>query len=788
MGMDAEEELESGAPQDSEWPELEKAERLARGAALKWASGVFYSPKQLTRLDQYRSREAQRMCSIESRIKSTVQSYLESVQTGLEQLGLALKGVQEAQEALAEVREALRSQAEAAHTLQPLRELANQHGQLQAVTLLLPQLLAVPEAVARTQALIKGNRLLEAYEVLRELEQLRDEVSEPLGGHELSLFEGLTALGEELGLAMGKVVGSARQLARNDPALLVAAVRVAEFEEERDTWLQSPGPGRPRAWRLQCLEALRRALEEAYFEAPAPAPPGLAGHLAALREALPAELALAEALVAPCCPSHYGVVKLWAHTLHQGLCQHLQQLLDCEDLGTQDIFTLLHWALHIYPGPEMMGHPDLSPEASISELEPLLSLETVEQLERTYTEKLKISIAEWLQKALDGEVAEWFREQEPDIDPEGFYHSSLPAIVLQILDENIRLTAVINSSLQERVHGMALRELGTFLRSLIEALEHFSQEHLKDASRPRHYVPYLLACLNHYAALSSSVSLLKPAEVPTTTAGVSPAIDAALGDFKRKICRLILDALLEELQPLFVALPSRQWLSGLVMLDNVCEQTASFCSRFSRVRRPMAQMLLAESERAVVLEYLRGLMQGKLVCRNSAERIQASERMLQDSAQLRELFLSLVRDEGSLGPQGRGLGMPRAPSLQSRAPPLIPGPQQTAHHSFQELEESAQTGSVLGALQELFRLQDPALLSLEVSSFLHKFPDVSEEHIGVLLDVRGDVSREQRQVVLETMQANPPPSPRPYGHRPLFSLVPVPSPPLAFCFPSGSCS
>ncbi|XP_074142584.1 exocyst complex component 3-like protein isoform X2 [Sminthopsis crassicaudata] len=745
MGMDMEEEQESAAPQDSEWPELEKAERLARGAALKWASGIFYSPKQLTRLDRYRSREAQRMCSIESRIKSTVQSYLESVQTGLEQLGLALKEVQEAREALVEAQGALRSQAEAAHNLQPLRELAHQHGQLQAVTLLLPQLLAVPEAVARTQALIKGNQFLEAYAVLRELEQLRDEVLDPTGGPELSLFEGLAPLGEELGLAVGKVVGSARQLARDDPALLVAAVRVAEFEEERDSQLQSPSPGRPRAWRQRCLGALQRALEEAYFEAPAPAPSGLAGHLAALREALPAELALAEALVAPCCPGEYGVVKLWAHTLHLGLCQYLQRLLESEDLGTQDIFTLLHWALHIYPGPDMMGHPDLSPEADISELEPLLSPEAVDLLERTYTEKLKLSIAEWLQKALDGEMAEWFREQEPDIDPEGFYHSSLPAVVLQILDENIRVTAVISASLQDRIYSMTLRELGTFLRSLIEALERFSQEHLRDASRPHHYVPYLLACLNHYAALSSSVSLLQPAGVSTAT-GVSATIDTALGDFKRKICKLILDALLEELQPMFVALPSRQWLSSQVMLDNVCEQIARFCSGFSRVRSPMAQMLLAESERAVVLEYLRGLMQGKLVCRNSAERMQASERMLQDSAQLRELFLSL------------------------------------------ELEESAQTGAVLGALQELFRLQDPALLSLEVSSFLHKFPDVSEEHIGALLDVRGDVSREQRQVVLETMQANPPPSPPPDGHRPLFSLVPVPSPPLAFCFSAGTCS
>uniref|UniRef100_A0A452HEY9 Uncharacterized protein n=1 Tax=Gopherus agassizii TaxID=38772 RepID=A0A452HEY9_9SAUR len=47
----------------------EKAEKLARGAALKWASGVFYRPDKLEGLGHYRSREAQRNSSIQSRLK-----------------------------------------------------------------------------------------------------------------------------------------------------------------------------------------------------------------------------------------------------------------------------------------------------------------------------------------------------------------------------------------------------------------------------------------------------------------------------------------------------------------------------------------------------------------------------------------------------------------------------------------------------------------------------------------------------------------------------------------------
>lgn len=51
------------------WPEVERAECLARGAALKWASGVFCRPEHLERLSQYKKRESQRTSSIHTRLK-----------------------------------------------------------------------------------------------------------------------------------------------------------------------------------------------------------------------------------------------------------------------------------------------------------------------------------------------------------------------------------------------------------------------------------------------------------------------------------------------------------------------------------------------------------------------------------------------------------------------------------------------------------------------------------------------------------------------------------------------
>lgn len=132
---------------------------------------------------------------------------------------------------------------------------------------------------------------------------------------------------------------------------------------------------------------------------------------------------------------------------------------------------------------EMMGGLELGPEADVSQLEPLLTLGNIEKLEATFVIKVQVSsqgtercfvhwlqylsvesyvylslarsvpscipstvprflfqasVAQWLQKALDGEVAEWGREEEPNTDASGFYHSPMPAIVLQVGGKVIR--------------------------------------------------------------------------------------------------------------------------------------------------------------------------------------------------------------------------------------------------------------------------------------------------------------------------------------------------------------
>ncbi|NWI01320.1 EX3L1 protein, partial [Tichodroma muraria] len=739
---------------DEEWPEAEKAEKLARGAALKWASGVFYRPEKLEGLGHYRRRETQRNSSIQSRLKSTVQSYLEGVSAGLEQLRLAAQEVQSVCQDLGAARWALLDSADQFQGLQQMRELMEEHVQLASVVQVLPQIFSVHEVFSHILQLLRGQQLLEAHVELMMVEQLRDDILSQLHlrglssaqATVLSYFSGLQDLNESLAKQLWDIVGSSLRLVREDPVLFVTAVRIIEREEKIDDTLLLEAtflpPGRPKGWRQKFYQVLQETITGAHFHAPCmdTEGPGLAKHLAALQKDVVSELCVVKDLMVQCVPAHYNILRVCTATYHQALTSHLQEILR-EDLDKQGLFLLLEWALRVYHSPEMMGHPDLLPEVDVSALDPLMSSELVDQTERRYVMKVKASVFEWMQRTLEVEFKEWFRDEEPETDHQGFFQSALPAIVMQMLNENIQVASLITDSLQQKIYNMALEELEAFLGRLREALVQCGKEHQQDRAVPRYYISHLLAVLNNNLALSNYVSSLHP---DTACREVPASLQAALDRMQKKATQLLLEELLLDLQPLCLQLPSRKWLSGAQLVGSMCEVIDKYAKDFSRVRNPVFTLLLAESELLVVNQYLRALLQRKMVCKSREERGQLCHRLLQDATQLRELFC--------------GLG----------------------------LDRSQQSLEAVFALRELICLKDPALLSLEVMGFITKYPDVSDEHISTLLDIRGDVSKEVRHVVLDMMAQHP--QVLPEGYRPIFSTILVPVPELPFCLRKGKCA
>lgn len=759
------------------WPEVERAERLARGAALKWASGVFCRPEHLERLSQYKKRESQRTISIHTRLKSMVQSYLEGVGWGLEQLREARVELNQVSQALKKAGQESDQNLEGLKSLERLREVSVQHRQLLAAVSNLPRLYSVRSLVLETERLVESRRLLEAHARLMDLELWQDDILWQLHGAAGSTgsklspedqqlvdkyFSGVGQLVDALAKELWAVVSSSLALARQNPTPFVSAVRIVEREEALDRVLleERSGangrplpPGRPRCWRASFFQVLEEAVSArfrsvSYLHTRGP---GLAGHLSALQHGIMADLATVRHLLEHCVPPHYRLTGAYLRASHRCLHSHLAQVSSW-DLESGEIFAVLNWVLHIYNSPDMMGHPELVAEMEKEDLGPLISAEGLEQLQNKYVQSVRKSVSEWMHKALQVELQDWQRDQEPDTDHEGFYQTSLPTIITQMLEENARVALMIGASLRDQTIQMGLYEMENLLNRFREALVEFGKEHRRDpnSSKSKFYLHYLLASISNCIILKKSTESLQQQQSSRSAGRFSrtpPNPLAALDRAVRRACRLVMDQLLLDLQPFLPGLLTRPWLVQGDPTPKLCRVLEHHLELYGRVRPPCRQRLQEEAQWLTVVEYVRALMQKRFVCRSADERKQLAQQMVQDDQLFREIFHSLEA-EGSV------------PEVNPLA--LLP------------------------VIADFIRLKDPNMLTLEVSGLAAKYPDISEEHVSVLLDVRGDVSRDVRASVLDLLEQSAPPLPA--GYRPIFTDILVPPSTMAFCLPTAKCA
>ncbi|XP_051916820.1 exocyst complex component 3-like protein isoform X5 [Hippocampus zosterae] len=697
------------------WPEVERAVHLARGAALKWASVIFCRPEHLKRLNQYSKSESERTASMHTRLKVTamehtqmlmVHSYLEEVGWGMVQLREALAELSEPSQTLKKAGVEFNRNQDEMKSLERLRAVSVNHRQLFTAVSYLPRLYSGKELWA--------------------------------------------------------VVSNALAVVRQNPTSFVSTVRIIEREEAIDRILleeQAEGnarplpPGRPRCWRACFFKVLEEAVT-APFRSVSFLPtqgPGLARHLSNLQHALMDDLATVRHLLEPCVPSHYRLTRAYIRASHHCLHAHLTQVSSW-DLESGEIFALLNWVLHIYNSSEMMGHPELLYEMQGEKLEPLISPEGLEQLQNKYVTRVRKNVSEWMQKALQVELQDWQRDQEPDTDHEGFYQTSLPTIITQMLEENARVALLIGEALRNQTIQMGLYEMENLLNRFREALMDFWKERRSDPlnSKSKFYLHYLLASISNCIILKKSTESLQQQQSSGKIGLFSrtpPNPLAGLDRVVRRACRIVMDQLLLDLKPFLTGLLTRPWLVQGEPTPKLCHILQYHLDLYSHVQPPCRQRLQEEAQWLMVVEYVKALMQKRLICRSAEERRKFTQQMVKDNQQFGDIFHDLEGD-----------------GLLSEVKPL----------------------NLLPVLADFIKLKDPSMLPLEVSGLATKYPDISEEHVSVLLDIRGDISRDIRVSALELLQHST--APLPPGYRPIFTDIQVPPSTMAFCLPTAKCA
>ncbi|XP_073728842.1 exocyst complex component 3 [Misgurnus anguillicaudatus] len=732
---------------------MEETNREAVATAVQRVAGMLQRSDQLDKVEQYRRREARKKASVEARLKAAIQSQLDGVRTGLTQLHNALCDVKDIQTSLADVSKDWRQSINTIESLKDVKDAVVQHSQLASAVENLKNIFSVPEIARETQELIEQGNLLPAHRRLMDLECSRDDLMyeqyrmDSKNVHDMNLircyFGEVQGLSDELSKQLWMVLQRAMVTVRRDPTMLVSVIRIIEREEKIDRKMldrkKQMGfipPGRPKCWKNRMNEVLEGTvsarIEGTQSETRESDKMWLVRLLELTRKYVLDDLIVVKNMMVQCFPPHYNTFQVYLDLYHKSVSARVQELA-AEDLEANEIVSLLTWVLNTYKSVEMMGHPDLQPECDLKQLEPLLPEHVVDDLLGKYLKTFTSNITGWLRKALETDKKDWQKETEPEADQDGYYQTTLPAIVFQMFEQNLQVAAQISEMFKEQVLKVCLKQMNSFLVRYREEAIVYKDEHLKDRQKPQCYVQYMIAIINNCQTFKESINSLKRKYSQSTEPTQNDAaIDKLLNEVAKDGCQFLLDEVFLDLEHHLNELLTRKWLTGSHAVDTICVTVEDYFNDFSKIKTPYNQEMTSDAHRRVVVEYLKAIMQKRISFKNADERKEGADRMNKEAEQFKFLFRKLTAGE-----------------------------------------ETDRLCDSISSIAEVFKLTDPALLYLEVSTLVSKYPDIREEHIVALLAVRGDASREMRQMIIETLNQNKPSTSS--NSQPVFRDITVPT-------------
>ncbi|XP_049650599.1 exocyst complex component 3-like protein 2 [Accipiter gentilis] len=493
------------------------------------------------------------------------------------------------------------------------------------------------------------------------------------------------------------VVGEAVPAGRPYPPLR-SVIRVLEQEEAADGRHPPGTPGRPRALRRRWQEAVGRAAGERLAQV-APAA-GLGARLAALAGRLVGDLGAVRCHVAPAYPPEYGAFGVYARGYHRALAQQLGALAQ-RPLAVPDLYLLLDWHSNTYPR-EVLGHPEVGALLQAQALGPLLPPETQRSLESSciaaVKAKVEVAVAQELQLSEDT----WAEEASSQELQEGLA-TRVTGLLRAHVDRAPQITPEFGMEMAHSLLGVLVAFLHSFQRKVERFLEAPGEATPPDGATGRAIA--LVNCCPPFRTFAERLAQFGHPESEEPRRQAHAALDKVT-----RLCNHVLtQRLFEDLKPYFNKLMKRKWLTSSEAFDTIVMLITSFTQKLRPLRPEPYQVLVSEVHRRVLIEYVRPLLQVRLVCTSAKMRARVAARLGDEARQLRELFSR----------------------LDSASPWL---------------------DSVVPRLRELLVLEDTAALQMEVGVLVRDFPDVRRKHVAAVLDVRGLRSQAARQEILGVVQ------------------------------------
>ncbi|ELU08987.1 hypothetical protein CAPTEDRAFT_214437 [Capitella teleta] len=306
---------------------------------------------------------------------------------------------------------------------------------------------------------------------------------------------------------------------------------------------------------------------------------------------------------------------------------------------------------------------------------------------------------------------DWYREVSPESDDKGYYLTSLPVILMQMIEQNLTVAATISEELVKTALALMMDEMDFFLRTYKAELLSYKVKHTQDRSQPQFYLHYVIANINNCQTFGTLVEQIRETHFGDERSSDSnrfTLLSEAFNTFAYEATDYLIEEVMTDLDQQLVDLITRKWLLTSVCVDTICITIEDYCQDFVHLKDKFYEILLKKTQHRVANEYFKSLFAKKITFKNYDERGPAADKMCREAEQLTQIFGKLV------------------PKSQEDSPFLAISP-----------------------LSEMIRLRDTSMMSLEISGLVNTYPDVRMEHLINMLMIRGDVNRGEAKQIVE---------------------------------------
>lgn len=721
--------------------DLKKLEEDAKTTALKHVVNMLQRPGQLEKVEQYKRRVERKKVSVETMLKTAMQSQLDGVKVGFDQLQVSLSSIKSIKDDLVSIGKLFESTPSLNNKLQTVQIENMRHSQYVIAKENLKHIFTVPESVERTKQWINESKLLHAHQSLMDLESSRDDLLYEL--HKLpnekpadkimlkAYFEDVEDLSQRLEKQIRLVMSRSLNTVRKEPTMIVTVLRIIEREEKADHYALQRyklsgfmPPGRPKRWKDIVFNVLEKSvanrIEGTRVDQRADNKMWLVRYLELTRQLFLEDLRVVKTLCVPCFPPSYDISNKLVKMYHTNLSQHIKDIIS-EGLEGNEYVSLLSWVMNTYKGSEMMGHPDL--DINLEEIGPLLNNDITNDLQDKYLSNMLQNYDDWMKKTLESEKISWWSPAMPvEIINETYFHTDAPVIIFQMIGQNLQVTKTISNDFTAKALILCIEQVIKYSLEYRKAILEFKSKHFDDRSQNLHFTHHMITVVNNclqFIELAQQMKQLYWIALSNATNEIATKFEELVDNYQKlrnEAASILLQELFLDSEVQFHDLLTPKWLSSNCFpVEVICATLKDYFQDYNHLSPKNFDYVVSEAQNLIAIRYISAMLQRKISLKTYDECLTCTSKIINEADKLKNFFFQI------------------APNMEVDSP-------------FE----------IIKRLAEVLRCEDSEILSLDLHSLVEKYPDITEDQLVRLLGLRGDIpkseAKEKVAYILDTQR------------------------------------